>query len=108
MTVWVDELTSWGPGKACQMRADTADELMDMADRLGLKREWVRDHRHADERRWYFDLSPSRRQHAVRLGAKEETIAQMRARVGLSPAPSARPDNLGRVADDCFAESGER
>lgn len=47
----------------CHMMADTEQELLAFAERLGLKREWYQgDH---------FDLLPSRRSRAVALGAIE-------------------------------------
>jgi outer membrane lipoprotein SlyB len=47
------------------MMADTLDELHEMADCLGLKREWFQgDH---------YDISKSKRVQAVKLGAIETT-----------------------------------
>jgi hypothetical protein len=85
MTVYVDALEKWGEivgyrgadsaqakrvgarhgHQWCHMFADQkdCDELHDTAKRIGLRREWFqRDH---------YDLVPTRRAHAVRLGAVE-------------------------------------
>ncbi len=73
MAVYVDNIqplsTAW-PGyfarryrKYCHMMADTEEELLAMAEAIGLKRSWLQgDH---------FDIVPSKRALAVRHGAIE-------------------------------------
>jgi hypothetical protein len=49
----------------CHMIADTEAELLTMAQRLGLRVEWIqRDHRGV-----HFDIVPSKRAMAIRFGA---------------------------------------
>lgn len=85
MTIYVDRARQWGaPGKYkgegaaqaervgakhghqwCHMFADEADclELHEMAQKIGLKREWFQ--------RGHYDLVPTKRAMAIRLGAVE-------------------------------------
>lgn len=69
MSVWVDPLKDWGwrLGPSCHMTADTKDELIAFAEKIGLRRSWFQD----DDRLWHFDLTASRRRQAVAAGAIE-------------------------------------
>jgi uncharacterized protein DUF4031 len=88
MTVYVDPLFQWptGPrcfrGGCCHMTADTVDELVRFAWRIGLREKWLQDGERAA--RFHFDVTPERRAHAVRLGAVEvssrELVAVMKRR----------------------------
>lgn len=112
MTVYVDELRSYDEasikpaarqfGKRwCHMTADTEQELHDFAARLGLKRAWYQ----IGGRRvwhWYlshYDLVPSKRALAVKLGAEEGSLRAMAERFAaeLAPAPveGGRGDTRG-------------
>lgn len=89
MTVYVDDAriparvgrhaTTWS-----HLFADTQDELHAFAQRLGLRRSWFQDpvkigkpikarpgSRAAEN--WHYDVTESKRLHAVSLGAKEVT-----------------------------------
>lgn len=88
MTVYVDNLEAWGfklrghRVLSCHMFTDSLDlsELHDMASRIGMKPAWFQDHRRAP----HYDLTASRRAHAVALGALEvgrhEAVAIWKAR----------------------------
>lgn len=70
MTVYVDQPTTvWRFGKKwCHMIADTPQELREFAQRISMKLEWIqRQNTHKE----HFDLMPSRRARAIRLGAVE-------------------------------------
>jgi hypothetical protein len=75
VTVYVDRLESWGwvirgrTTQSCHMFIDGTDleELHVFAERIGLKRQWFQDKRIAP----HYDLTPSRRALAVKLGAVE-------------------------------------
>jgi len=76
MTVYVDSLESWGwkmrgrEIQSCHMFTDSLDleELHVFAERIGLRRAWFQtDSRVAP----HYDLTPSRRDAAVALGAVE-------------------------------------
>jgi hypothetical protein len=113
MAVYVDALSEWSGGyrgdaaaqakrvgscnghRWCHMLSDGGDdELHAFAARIGLKRSWFQgDH---------YDLTPSRREKAVRLGAVEadrRTIVNIRrANRGLPPigAPLLATGDDGR------------
>ncbi len=66
MSVYVDgAMIPWRRGKWSHMTADTTDELHAFANKIGLRREWFQDnpdHPH-------YDVTKSRRQDAIKLGA---------------------------------------
>lgn len=71
MAVYVDDMKApSGRMKMCHMVADTTDELLAMADKIGVARRWLQkagtDHEH-------FDIAMSKRALAVRHGAVEVT-----------------------------------
>lgn len=73
MSVYVDSLFEWSNGSWSHMMADSVDELHAFAAKLGLKRAWFQDkpgHPH-------YDLRPSKRVLAVRLGAVEVSRREM-------------------------------
>lgn len=72
MTVYVDDMYApFGRMKMCHMMADTHDELVVMADQIGVSRRWIQNagnpvHEH-------FDVSKGARAKAVAAGAYEIT-----------------------------------
>lgn len=79
MTVYIDGLFEATPENAqakrhgtrwCHMIADSDEELHAFADRLGLKRAWFQQRANQPWQN-HYDLVPSKRLLAVRLGAKE-------------------------------------
>lgn len=74
MTVYVDWLMHHGwvlrghHVRNCHMFADSVDELLEFAERIGLKPRWLQG-----KRAIHFDLTESRRKAAVELGAVELT-----------------------------------
>lgn len=71
--VYVDnfyELTgrNFGRYKMSHMIADTTEELLSMATKLGLRMEWLQHPGTCNE---HFDITLSKRKIAVALGAKE-------------------------------------
>lgn len=75
MTVYVDDMkASFGRMKMCHMIADTTDELMAMADAIGVDRKWVQ---HAGTNHEHFDIAMSKRKLAVEAGAVEVTRMQL-------------------------------
>lgn len=76
MAVYVDQLRAYPQSRVshvslhwCHMLADSLDELHDMAQRIGLKREWFQErpllyHCH-------YDLTPQSRAAAIAAGAQE-------------------------------------
>lgn len=66
MTVYVDDMRApFGRMLMCHMIADTEDELLAMADTIGVARKWYQgDH---------FDIALSKRALAIEAGAKLDT-----------------------------------
>ena len=72
MTVYVDDMEApFGRMKMCHMIADTRDELVEMATRIGVKRKWLQSRDRENE---HFDICKAMRAKAVLLGAKEITM----------------------------------
>ena len=69
MTVYVDDMRApFGRMKMCHMIADTTDELLAMADRVGVARKWIQQAGMSHE---HFDIALSKRALAVQHGAVE-------------------------------------
>lgn len=69
MTVYVDNMRApFGRLVMCHMLADSTDELLAMADRIGVQRKWLQ---HAGTVREHFDICLSKRALAVAAGAQE-------------------------------------
>lgn len=60
----------------CHMLADSDEELLEMADRIGVDRRW---HQHPGMSGSHFDIAQSKRAQAVELGAVEITRRQAAA-----------------------------
>jgi len=105
--IWVDELKDrgWRLGQSSHLMADTVDELVGMARRIGLRDGWLQDH----PRLPHYDVTASRRAAAVRLGAMEvtdrEAILRARARnADLHWCPlQGRALDVGVCVDSCPA-----
>ena len=69
MTVYVDDMEApLGGMVMCHMIADSSDELLHMADAIGVKRKWLQN---AGTYREHFDIARGKRKKAVALGAVE-------------------------------------
>ncbi|QUN29514.1 DUF4031 domain-containing protein [Cupriavidus sp. KK10] len=67
MTVYVDDMeASYGRMVMCHMLADTTEELLGMADKIGVDRKWLQK---AGTHHEHFDIAKSKRTLAVQLGA---------------------------------------
>lgn len=75
MAVFVDPMRSY-PGRRgvwCHMMADSLEELHQMAESIGLRREWFQDH----PLHPHYDLHPLARALAVQQGAVEVSSIEM-------------------------------
>lgn len=54
----------------CHLMADSADELLDFAASIGLKRAWLQDKRSGV----HFDVTAGKRRQAVQAGAVEISV----------------------------------
>ncbi len=52
----------------CHMIADSTEELLAMADTIGVQRKWIQE---AGSRREHFDICLSKKALAIKAGAKE-------------------------------------
>lgn len=83
MSVYVDDmylipLGRFGRMKMSHMIADSTDELLEMADRIGLSRRWLQA---AGTDREHFDVSMSLRRKAVAAGAVEIGVRELSERI---------------------------
>jgi hypothetical protein len=58
----------------CHMIADTADELLAMVDRIGVKRKWIQ---YPGTPKEHFDICWTKRKLAVKAGAVEVTMREL-------------------------------
>lgn len=82
MSVYVDEpVYPFGRMMMCHMLADTTEELLAMADRIGVARRWLQ---HGGTWKEHFDVCKSKRALAVAAGAievgREKIVEVMRTR----------------------------
>lgn len=82
MSVYVDRMEAdFGRMVMCHMIADSTEELLTMADRIGVARRWIQA---AGTPREHFDICKSKRAIAIRHGAIEigprELMLKLRAR----------------------------
>lgn len=73
MVVVDDMRAPFGRMVMCHMLADSDEELLAMADRIGVARRW---HQHPGTSRSHFDIALSKRALAVAAGAREITWRQ--------------------------------
>lgn len=75
MTVYVDDM-KWPFGRMLMshMVADTHEELVEMADRIGVSRRWIQKKGTPSE---HFDICQSKRDLAIANGAKTVTMREM-------------------------------
>lgn len=82
MPVYVDDMQApFGSMIMCHMIADTAEELLEMVDKIGVQRKWIQ---HPGTYKEHFDIALSKRKLAVDNGAIEiswsETAERMDAK----------------------------
>lgn len=69
MTVYVDDMNAtYGRMIMCHMFADTTEELMAMADQIGVRRKWLQ---HPGTVKEHYDICLSKKAKALKLGAVE-------------------------------------
>ena len=75
MTVYVDDMQApFGRMRMCHMIADSSEELLVMADRIGVQRKWLQ---YAGTHQEHFDIAMSKRRLAVEAGAVEVSRLQL-------------------------------
>jgi hypothetical protein len=75
MTVYVDDMkANFGRMKMCHMVADTREELLAMADTIGVQRKWLQ---YPGTWKEHFDIALTKRAKAVQAGAVEIEAQQL-------------------------------
>lgn len=75
MCVYVDDMRApYGRMVMCHMVADTEEELLSMADRIGVARRW---HQKPGTARSHFDICRSKRALAIEAGAVAVTQREL-------------------------------
>ena len=70
--IYIDDFNaSFGRMKMCHMLADTQEELIEMAEKIGVNKKWIQDAGSYNE---HFDNCLSKKKKAIELGAKEITL----------------------------------
>lgn len=98
MSVYVDNMRAkFGRMIMCHMLADTTEELLAMADKIGVDRKWIQN---PGTPREHFDIALSKRDAAIAAGAidadKYDIVNVMQRKRGLPEIE--RVKNTGRFA----------
>lgn len=89
MSVYVDDMEAqFGRLVMCHMIADSTEELLAMADAIGVQRRWIQ---HPGTYREHFDIAKSKRAAAVKLGAVEITQRELATKL------MARHNPIGQI-----------
>lgn len=94
MAVYVDDVRHpYGRMIMCHMWADTLDELLAMADRIGVARKWLQKPPKAS---WvHFDICITKKQRAIALGA---VLTDQYAPLVFVARQSGKTDLLDRIS----------
>ena len=88
--VYVDTMrATFGRMVMAHMIADTHDELIAMADKIGVDVKWIQRRGHAYE---HFDITLGRKKLAIQFGAKEITQREMLKIINAKKRMSIVPD----------------
>jgi hypothetical protein len=95
MAVYVDDMQAlFGRMVMCHMIADTHDELVAMANQIGVAPRWIQDEGTYSE---HFDIAKSKRALAIRHGAIAVESRELVARMHLKRPEAERPAWVTRV-----------
>lgn len=92
MPVYVDDMYKISSGhfrgmKMSHLFADTTEELLVMADKIGLNKNWIQDKGESGE---HFDVSMSKRELAVQMGAIEIGMRELCSAVHRREGPNEK------------------
>lgn len=107
MSVYVDDgAIPYGRMKMCHMVADSTEELLAMADRIGVQRRWIQSR---GTYREHFDISQTKRALAVEAGAielsKRELVSFIQGRRGGEPTETKIIDLMQALKESLAKES---
>jgi len=110
MTVYVDNVRHrFGNMVMCHMWADTDEELLAMADRIGVQRKWIQGHptlshgKHRNASWVHFDISLGKKAEALHRGAvltDKYGPVEHTAKLALSSDDPARRERAQRQLDN--------
>lgn len=96
MSVYVDNFNAkMGRMIICHMVADSTEELLAMADKIGVARKWLQDKGEYSE---HFDICSSAKKKALSLGAIEITPREFARICGTRPNAPERIKNLHGIS----------
>src|SRR6185312_2977996 len=97
MSVYVDNMKAgFGRMVMCHMIADSTDELLTMADKIGVRRKWIQKAGTIYE---HFDICKAKRELAVKFGASEITMKELGRKL------YARRNAIASLTSDLKAET---
>lgn len=75
MAVYVDNFNApYRNMVMCHLIADTREELLEMVDKIGVKRKWIQEY---GTHREHFDIALSKKKLAIQFGAIEVTPREL-------------------------------
>ena len=91
MTVYVDDMrAAFGRMVMCHMIADSTEELLAMADKIGVQRRWLQK---AGTRIEHFDISQSKKALAVQHGAVPVSMMELGRILASRPSDKRVPES---------------
>ena len=92
MAVYIDNFNAkYGRMTMCHMIADTTEELLAMADKIGVAAKWIQDKGEYSE---HFDVCLSAKKKAIEHGAIEISAREFARFCGLRPSAPERIKKL--------------
>ena len=92
--VYVDNMNApFGDMIMCHMIADSSEELLAMADKIGVKRKWLQ---YPSTKREHFDICLSKKKLAIKAGAQEISMMELGYMIGQIDGPDQKlePENM--------------
>ena len=87
MSVYIDypKVCVWQHGLACHMCADSVEELLEFAKRIGLKSKWIQEKEYKSVKTFHFDLTGNKADLALKCGAlhvnRREFLSKLKGNV---------------------------
>ena len=89
MGVYIDSMNAPYRGmKMCHMMADSTEELLEMADKIGVQRKWLQS---KGTPREHFDICQSKKSKALKLGAEEVNWRKIGELCSREEVPKTKP-----------------
>lgn len=82
--VYIDNMNApYGRMKLCHMIADSTEELLTMADKIGMDRKWIQK---AGTHQEHFDICLAKKRIALKYGAQEITMRHLATKTATKKA----------------------